>query len=398
MEECIAVIVPVYNTEKYLERCVDSILAQDYRNLDIVLVDDGSTDRSGDICDSFSRKDGRIKIFHKENGGILSAKRAGLENTAAEYILFVDSDDWIRPEMCTRLYETLKETDTDMAASGIIRVYPDGRERYDFNALAPGVYRGERYKSEIIPHMLCNGFFFQCGIDPSLAIKLFKRRLLYPQVKNAADYGFYYGEDTAVTYPCLLKGSSIAVLDQCFYYHRQYDDHTAFYTQQPDYVQKVNLLYRYLKGIFEWHEQREILMTQLDYYYSYSMYIRYVEEIKKTAAAVPRQTAVSYVFPFGRIPKGSRVVLYGAGDVGKIFYRQLQKLDYCSELFWVDRAYLSLRKQSLPVQSPAIEAAADYYVIAAANRGLAAQIKEELIKKGTDADKIIWEDPLLHMW
>ena len=99
----ISVIVPVYNVEKYLGKCVDSILAQTYENLEIILVEDGTKDNSGAICDAYAAKDSRIRVIHKENGGLSSARNAGMDIARGEYFGFVDSDDWIEPKM----YETL---------------------------------------------------------------------------------------------------------------------------------------------------------------------------------------------------------------------------------------------------------------------------------------------------
>lgn len=91
----ISVIVPVYNVEKYLSRCIDSIISQTFSDFELILVDDGSTDSSGKICDEYGKKDGRVKVIHKKNGGQSSARNAGIENSTGEYISFVDSDDWI---------------------------------------------------------------------------------------------------------------------------------------------------------------------------------------------------------------------------------------------------------------------------------------------------------------
>ena len=107
----ISVIVPVYNVEKYLRQCLDSIINQTYRNLEIILVDDGSTDSSGIICDEYAQIDARIKVIHKENGGLSSARNAGLDvcTSGGDFIAFVDSDDWLEPDMYERLYETSKK-------------------------------------------------------------------------------------------------------------------------------------------------------------------------------------------------------------------------------------------------------------------------------------------------
>ena len=122
---CVSVIVPVYKVAAYLPRCVDSILAQTWRNLEIILVDDGSPDECGSICDVYAEKDPRIRVIHKENGGLSSARNAGLDTASGEYIGFVDSDDWIEPEMYARMLALMEKYDAKMVCAG--RYDVDGR-------------------------------------------------------------------------------------------------------------------------------------------------------------------------------------------------------------------------------------------------------------------------------
>lgn len=114
MNTLISVIIPVYNVEEYLKECVDSVVESTYKNLDIILVDDGSSDRSGELCDSFAKKDARIRVLHKENGGLSSARNAGIDIAIGDYILFVDSDDWIDKNMIQELCEILEMNPVDM--------------------------------------------------------------------------------------------------------------------------------------------------------------------------------------------------------------------------------------------------------------------------------------------
>ena len=114
----ISVVVPIYNVEQYLERCIDSILHQTYEHLEIILVDDGSPDNSGAICDSYLSLDQRIKVIHKRNGGLSDARNAGLEMASGEFIAFIDSDDTIMPEMIEKLYERIDTDRSDMAFCG----------------------------------------------------------------------------------------------------------------------------------------------------------------------------------------------------------------------------------------------------------------------------------------
>ena len=119
MSRKISVIVPVYKVEPYLRKCVDSILNQTYTNLEIILVDDGSPDSCGAICDEYARKDSRVRVIHKPNGGLSDARNAGMDIMTGSLVGFVDSDDWIEPQMYQRLYELMEQFDADMAFGGV---------------------------------------------------------------------------------------------------------------------------------------------------------------------------------------------------------------------------------------------------------------------------------------
>lgn len=120
--EKISVIIPIYNTEKYLDKCIRSVVKQTYKNLEIILVDDGSLDQCGNICDKWAERDERIRVIHKSYGGISDARNVGLDVSSGTYIGFVDSDDYIHPEMYQRLYEKIKEYGADMSICGFDRI------------------------------------------------------------------------------------------------------------------------------------------------------------------------------------------------------------------------------------------------------------------------------------
>lgn len=165
MNELISVIVPVYNVELYLVRCVESILRQTYSNLEIILVDDGSSDSSGALCETLAKKDSRIRVIHKLNGGQGSARNAGLEAARGRYIAFVDSDDWVDENMYSILYETLVSASAQISVCGIRKqtesgdislYYPDNSEIRLFSkqeALAELPY------NVIITNSMCNKLF-----------------------------------------------------------------------------------------------------------------------------------------------------------------------------------------------------------------------------------------------
>ena len=130
MSEMLSIVIPVYNVEQYLEKCVNSIINQTYKNLEIILVDDGATDSSGKMCDELAKSDNRIKVYHKKNGGLSDARNYGVERATGKYIGFVDSDDYIDEEMYEKLYEAIKKEDVDVAECNLKIIYSDRIELF----------------------------------------------------------------------------------------------------------------------------------------------------------------------------------------------------------------------------------------------------------------------------
>lgn len=129
MNEKISVIVPVYKVEEYLDKCVESIVNQSYKNLEIILVDDGSPDNCPQMCDAWAKRDKRIRVIHKQNGGLSDARNAGLEIATGEFIGFIDSDDYVLPNMYEALYKALKDNDADISMCSFKQLDIDGKER-----------------------------------------------------------------------------------------------------------------------------------------------------------------------------------------------------------------------------------------------------------------------------
>lgn len=206
----ISVIVPVYNVESYLARCVDSILTQTYENLEVILVDDGSKDNSGVICDGYAAKDPRVKVIHKENGGLSSARNCGLEAATGEYIAFVDSDDWIEPDAYGHLMNLMEKYNVKLVCGG----------RYDVSGKTGEKTIGLCPKREevITAEALVGRIFLWDGCDSSACDKLYHHSLLktfrFPEGKVC--------EDVPVTYKIVLQAEKVALSDRPFYnyYHR----------------------------------------------------------------------------------------------------------------------------------------------------------------------------------
>ena len=129
MDSLISVIVPIYNVEDYLERCVDSIINQTYKNLEIILVDDGSQDNCPQMCDDYAKKDSRIKVVHKKNGGLSDARNAGMKVATGEYVSFIDSDDYVSLDFYETLFQTMIDNDSDIVECSIVKFYEN--EKFD---------------------------------------------------------------------------------------------------------------------------------------------------------------------------------------------------------------------------------------------------------------------------
>ena len=210
MNEMISVIVPVYNVEKYLDRCVISIVNQSYKNLEIILVDDGSTDKSGYICDLWANKDNRIHVIHKSNGGLSDARNKGLDIARGYYISFVDSDDWIDIDMLESLFNSLVANKASVSATGVKRVYENNRSRVSILCASKVLYGDSIIKA----------YLEQNQFSTAVWDKLFKKELF----NNRRFYVGRLYEDAPVLYDILKNINVMSVVGKAQYNYFQRSD------------------------------------------------------------------------------------------------------------------------------------------------------------------------------
>ena len=204
-EDLVSVIVPIYNVEKYLNKCVDSIVNQTYKNLEIVLVDDGSTDDSGKICDEYAGKDSRIKVVHKENGGLSDARNNGIDISNGRYLAFIDSDDWIEPNMIEKMYSNAIENNADISVCQYEIVH--SREAViNNNHGRIFVYEG----TDIVLAMYKYAMFASHACNKIYGKELFNG-IRYP-------VGKLY-EDQYTTYKLLWKAKRLVCTEEKYYYY-----------------------------------------------------------------------------------------------------------------------------------------------------------------------------------
>lgn len=216
-EITISVIVPIYKVEEYLPECIESILQQTYKSLEIILVDDGSPDESGNICDAYAKKDNRIKVIHKENGGLVSARKAGCELATGQYVTFVDGDDKIALEMYEKMLSWAEE-DTDIIICDCYRWEKEQISVINQNMDAD-LYVGEKLQKNLQEHALCYGEYFSFGLLPAVWNKLYRRELYVP-IQMQVPEAIRLGEDAACTYPCIMGARKVIYRKEPLYYYR----------------------------------------------------------------------------------------------------------------------------------------------------------------------------------
>lgn len=220
MENClVSVIIPVYNCEKYLQQCVESLLKQTYQIHEIILIDDGSLDRSPEICDSFAENSTIIKVIHKANAGSAAARKKGIQQSTGDYILFIDADDWVAENYVEQLVSLARIWKTDIVIGTFLRYTGDHYLLYD-HFFPQGYYDKIQCRSVIFPSMLSTSSFYSFGVSPSMCGKLFKIEIVKKNI-GALEAGVILGEDGCFTYSALLDCSSIYISNECGYIYRR---------------------------------------------------------------------------------------------------------------------------------------------------------------------------------
>lgn len=241
MDAMISIIVPVYNVELYLNTCLDSIRAQTYRNFEVVLVDDGSTDSCGKICDEYSNRDDRFKVIHKKNGGLMSAWKKGLEYAKANLIMFVDSDDWVEKNTLEIFYNEYLKTKAEVICCSFFHSFKN-KDIPDDHTVKPGFYNKKRIENEIFPVLINDGKPLSRGVRICRWAKLINKELL---VNNLfwTDDQITIGEDLNIMFPIILETSSIDILSEQYLYHYRSNDESIMKKVSPEMFSKVELLY-----------------------------------------------------------------------------------------------------------------------------------------------------------
>lgn len=431
MEKKVSVIVPVYNAENYLKKCIDSICEQTYELLEILLINDGSTDYSGQICQEYAQKDNRIIVIDKSNGGSTSARKMGIMNATGKYLCFVDSDDWIEKDMIEMLVIEAEQNQVELVVSNFIYEYEDVKaQKCGGGTLEAGVYADEDYVNIFIPRMFYGGPANGWGIWPTLWGKLFVTEKFKPHILELSE-AIFYGEDAASLYPYCLAVKKGAVIQKELYHYRIRENSVSV-KKNSCIFDNLCSLYDYLYDSFAKSAQRDILLQNLKYYllvlFNHAVNMQTCfngnmesllwekpKDLRKLVLPEYKKEAVKsvehkgeiveeekfvwgsiWLFPFNKIPENASFIVFGAGYIGKSFAWQLERSRLAQRwLAWMDTAGMCKKEPSLKLSCIDEIGQLDYnyVVLAAADREAEEKMKAILLEKGVPEEKIIWQYP-----
>lgn len=379
----ISVVVPVFNAEKYLERCIESIVGQTYTDIEIILVNDGSSDRSGVVCDAYADNDIRIRVIHKEHEGNTGTRKEGIRHCRGEYISFVDADDWIEPRMYESLMKIAVEYRADMVLSGSI-ADSYGNTVCEMNRLMSGMYDKVKMEQELYPYMLCMEDFFSMGVLPYLWNKLMRRELAYQHIM-AIDDRIRIGEDVAAVMPMLLQADRVVVSDYCGYHYCMHGTSMMMgYVDEEREWEGVCILHKFLMKSCQQFNGQYRLEYQLTHYTVANM-------LTRTYGRLADRTGEGILWPFGYRINIRGCILYGAGNFGRAVYNYLADNHPNTVKLWVDMKYQIYQSMGLPVHSVADIGLGEEgaILIAVLNVQASVSIKNNLLQLGV-LDKNIY--------
>lgn len=258
----ISIVIPVYNVEQYLDECMASVLNQTYTNLEVVLVDDGSKDRSPAMCDEYAMKDARVQVVHKENGGPMSACIAGVGVAKGEYLAFMDSDDWIDLTMVEELVKEATGNKKEMICSNYI-IEKANQSIKIKQSMKPGVYDRKAIEEELFPVLLGKE---ERRIHGSRCMKLISRDLILGNLKFA-ELNVSMGEDLYLIFLAVLDAKRIVVVEEGYYYHYRFVESSLVHKYKPHMHEEVGRLYDNLQRVIESKvidaKQRKMFLQEL---------------------------------------------------------------------------------------------------------------------------------------
>lgn len=362
----ISVIVPIYNAEKYLKTCLESLIGQTYENLDILLIDDGSTDNSLAICRDYQDKKQNVRVIHQENRGLVFSRKLGMKHAVGDYVTFVDADDYLETNTYEVIVHKLEEYEPDILAYEMIEEC-QGKQLVKHNHFEEKLYCRDSIKSEIIPRMLCDNTFFEFGIIPNIWCKVFKRNFL-ENTKVFVSENVSFGEDVDFGFQYMAQANSLYVLSKPLYHYCKHSDSMVGRTIAEESIQALEM--DLTKGFMQagvWDEMQGQMKD----------YMKFVRLLKNPKSV----KSISDFFA-----EKERVALYGAGGYGTVIHMQFG--DKIS--LWVDGAAEKYSDMVFPIKKLLTDSAGyDCIYIAILNENVCREVSTTLHSLGVEK-KCYW--------
>lgn len=323
-EEMISIIVPIYNAMPYFKECLKSICNQTYKNIEIVLVDDGSTDESGKYCDEIALLDNRIKVYHGVNKGLVLARQFGIEKSSGDYFIFVDSDDIVDCNLVEKLVTEIKNVRPSIILFGLVEESGSTRV-YKNNYFAEGYYDKCSIENEVLPEMITGDKFFSFHILPNFVCKCVKKEW-YNACYKKVSANVRYGEDADLTYQIIPQAASLSIINiYPYHYIKHQESMVSGYVEEAEILSLENdIRNTFLQiGIYD------LLEDQLLRYFSF------VRMVKQPETVLDVEVLKKY-----------SIALYGAGSSGQSMKRML----VTNIVLWVDKNYLEYQKRKLDIK------------------------------------------------
>lgn len=380
-KDLISVIIPVYNAEKYIVECVESILHQTYTNWELILVDDGSTDCSGQVCDDYAKKNENVYVIHQQNGGQTSARKAGVFIARGEYIAFVDSDDWVELDFLEELVNSITTIDgrCTLVSSDLIYnkrngvISPDG-------CMTAGIYDRAMIEQQILPDFIYDLQKDAIIMRHTMPGMLFDAKIMKEKI-GLIDERIRFDEDGILVCNILLAAEKIKVIRYKGYHYRE-NKKSVNWSSDLSMIEALKLLNgAYYKLLVEYVKKEKIDEELAKYIQLFA--------IRCTAHELCCHYVQRFVVPYEILTNHLQIIIYGAGLRGREFVDYIKKNNVFLISHWVDKGYARFDK-SLNVESPDIidKAQYDMILIAIEDRGVQRQVEKSLLNRGVPYDKI----------
>jgi glycosyltransferase involved in cell wall biosynthesis len=378
----ISVIVPIYKIESYLSKCIDSLLHQSFLDFELILVDDGSPDNCPKICDDYANLDKRVKVIHKQNGGLLSARKEGLKKATGKYIAYVDGDDWVDSFYLDTLFKLAEANDADLVTTGRFREFNGKIETIKPKLF--GVFHANDIKTKILPKAIYTGDFCEHGISTYVWNKLFRKDILEKVLYDIPNE-IVMGEDAAITYSYLCLTKNLVISRIPLYYYRQRHDSIvkSIENSEMEYY-RLGLLTSFLKSKLSKVLGNDNVNQQLKHYLYSQILVR--------SGGLIRNDNNEIIFnPFLNTSRDAKIVVYSSGSFGQHILSTNLKTNFYKLVRWIDIDFheLNIGTQSVEPISSVNNSEFDYLIIATIDPTAYRSIREELMLMGINEEKII---------